>query len=116
MGPRDDLGGDMWKTVCRAQDVPANGMKEFPLDGGGRVLLVNAGAEYFACQALCPHETVPLQDGVHDGAVLTCLEHLWQFDLRTGAPVGDAEAPLATYRVKEENGALLVWDGPPGEG
>ena len=88
-------------------------MKEFPIEGGDRVLLVNASGEYFACQALCPHEAIPLQDGVHDGSVLTCLEHLWQFDLRTGAPVADAESGLETYRVKEEGGVLHVWLDDP---
>ena len=47
-------------------------------------------------------------------AVLTCLEHLWQFDLRTGEPRGDAEAPMETYKLKQENGALYVWVEPAG--
>jgi toluene monooxygenase system ferredoxin subunit len=44
--------------------------------------------------------------------VLTCLEHLWQFDLRTGEPRGDAEAPMETYKLKQENGELYVWLEP----
>ena len=101
-----------WKRVCRQEDVPGNGMKQFEVEGGFTVLLVNSGDEYFACQALCPHTQVPLEEGIHDGSVLTCLEHLWQFELRTGAPMGDAEAPLQAYSLKQENGALFVWVGP----
>jgi toluene monooxygenase system ferredoxin subunit len=99
----------MWKQVCRREDVPANGLKQFDVEGGPPILIVNAGAEYFAYQAYCPHQAVALEEGIHDGSVLTCLEHLWQFDLRTGAPLGDAESPLEAYPLKEESGALHVW-------
>jgi nitrite reductase/ring-hydroxylating ferredoxin subunit/(2Fe-2S) ferredoxin len=96
-----------WKRVCQSADVPANGMKQFSVDGVD-LLIVNAGDAYLAYQALCPHETVPLEQGIHDGCVLTCLEHMWQFDLKTGAPMGDAQVGLKGYRLKEEQGELYV--------
>lgn len=105
----------MWRRVCRPEDVPRNGMKQFEVEGGGRaILVVNAGDEYFAYQAFCPHMEFPLEDGLHDGSVLTCLEHLWQFELRTGQARGDAEAPLEAYALKQEVDALYVWVEPPG--
>ena len=103
----------MWKRLCRPEEVPANGLKEVAVDGGPAIVVANAGEEFFACQAACPHTDVPLADGIHDGSVLTCLEHLWQFDLRTGAPMGDAEGPVRVYPLKRENGELYVWVGPP---
>ena len=96
-----------WKRVCAAADVPANGMKEFAVNGTS-VLVVNTGDAFAAFQALCPHEAVPLESGVCDGSILTCLEHLWQFDLRTGAPMGDAQEGLKGYPIKEERGELYV--------
>jgi nitrite reductase/ring-hydroxylating ferredoxin subunit/(2Fe-2S) ferredoxin len=96
-----------WKRVCEAADVPANGMKEFAVDGVS-VLVVHTGDAFVAFQAMCPHEAVPLETGVHDGCTLTCLEHLWQFDLRTGAPMGDAQTGLKGYPLKEEQGQLYV--------
>jgi toluene monooxygenase system ferredoxin subunit len=99
----------MWKRVCRRDEVPENGMKEFSVDDAFKVLIVNAGGKYFAYQAQCPHEAVQLEQGIHDGSVLTCLEHLWQFDVCTGAPLGDAERGLSGYRLREEDGALHVW-------
>ena len=99
----------MWKRVCDRGAVPAGGMKQFDLDTGLPILIVNADGEFFAYQAFCPHERVRLADGVHDGSVLTCLEHLWQFDVRTGAPLTDAERGLDGYRLKDEDGALHVW-------
>ena len=96
-----------WKRVCASTDVPVNGMKEFAVDGVG-VLVVNAGDAFVAFQAMCPHEAFPLADGICDGSVVTCLEHMWQFDVRTGAPMGDAQEGLKKYVLKEDRGELFV--------
>jgi nitrite reductase/ring-hydroxylating ferredoxin subunit/(2Fe-2S) ferredoxin len=96
-----------WRRVCRADEVPASGMKAFAVDGTS-VLIAHTGHAYVAFQALCPHEAVPLEQGIHDGCVLTCLEHMWQFDLATGAPMGDAETGLQAYPLREEQGQLYV--------
>ena len=105
--PAVQAAGPGWKRVCRSEDVPANGMKEFPVNGTS-VLIVHTGQAFVAYQAMCPHEAVALADGVHDGCVLTCLEHLWQFDLATGAPMGDATVGLKSYPLKQERGELYV--------
>jgi nitrite reductase/ring-hydroxylating ferredoxin subunit/(2Fe-2S) ferredoxin len=96
-----------WTRVCATADVPANGMKGFTAGGVG-VLVVHTGSAFVAFEAMCPHEAVPLETGVHDGCVLTCLEHMWQFDLKTGAPMGDAQEGLKGYPLKEEGGAIYV--------
>ena len=96
------------KLVCPQGDIPANGMKECLAEGGLRLLVANSGDEYFAYQAICPHQEVPLCEGLYDGAVLTCHQHLWQWDIRTGAPIGLAEAPLQFFPVKVEDGQLYV--------
>ena len=96
-----------WKRVCASGDVPVNGIKEFSIDGVS-LIVVNAGDAFVAYQAMCPHEAFSLGDGVCDGSVLTCLEHMWQFDVRTGAPMGDAQEGLKGYQLKEERGELYV--------
>ena len=98
------LNALLW--VAKA-DVPANGMKQFSVEGID-VLMVNAGDAFVACQAMCPHEAVPLEQGIHDGSTLTCMEHMWQFDLKTGGPLGDAQEGLKEYRLKEEHGDLYI--------
>ena len=99
--------GPDWTRVCRTDEVPANGMKEFAVGGTG-ILIAHTGETFVAFQAMCPHEAIPLEQGLHDGCVLTCLEHMWQFDLKTGAPLGDAESGLAGHPLKEERGELYV--------
>ena len=81
--------------------------KEFAVDGVG-VLVVNAGDAFVAFQAMCPHEAFPLADGICDGSVVTCLEHMWQFDAHTGAPMGDAQEGLKGFPLKEEKGEVYV--------
>jgi toluene monooxygenase system ferredoxin subunit len=87
--------------------VPVNGIKEFSIDGVN-LIVVNAGDAFVAYQAMCPHEAIPLAEGVCDGAVLTCLEHMWQFDVKTGAPMGDAQEGLKGFPLKEERGEVYV--------
>ena len=96
------------KMICRTGDVPANGLRECELEGGMKLLVANSGGEYFAVQAMCPHQEVPLCEGMYDGNVLTCHQHLWQWDIRTGAAMGIAEAPLERYDVSVEGDAIYV--------
>jgi toluene monooxygenase system ferredoxin subunit len=57
---------------------------------------------------MCPHQEVALCEGMYDGKVLTCHQHLWQWDIRTGAAMGIAEAPLERYDVTVEGDAIYV--------
>ena len=92
-----------------SRDVPANGMKECEAEGGLKLLVANAGGEFFAYQAVCPHQDVPLCEGLYDGAMLTCHQHLWQWDIRTGAPMGLAEAPLERYDLVGATATRSTW-------
>jgi toluene monooxygenase system ferredoxin subunit len=99
----------MSKTfVCPRSQVPANGMTECAVEGGLKLLVANAGDEYFAYQAMCPHQDVALCEGVYDGSVLTCHQHLWQWDIRTGAAIGLAEAPLEGFPVQVDGDSIYV--------
>jgi toluene monooxygenase system ferredoxin subunit len=96
------------RLVCRVADVPENGLRECEVEGGLRLVVANAGGEFFGFQAVCPHQDVPLCEGLFDGAVLTCHMHLWQWDIRTGAPLGLAEAPLQKYPLAVKGDSLYL--------
>jgi toluene monooxygenase system ferredoxin subunit len=100
------------RLVCRVADVPENGLRECEAEGGLKLVVANAGGELFGFQAVCPHQDVPLCEGLFDGSTLTCHMHLWQWDVRTGAPLGIAEAPLQRYPLEREGDALYL--GPEG--
>lgn len=97
--------------ICKRADVPDNGLKECDMQGGLKVLVANSGGEYFACQATCPHQDVALCEGLYDGAVLTCHQHLWQWDIRTGAAIGLAEAPLECFKVEVDEDSIYITAG-----
>jgi toluene monooxygenase system ferredoxin subunit len=90
--------------ICKTGDVPVNGIRQFD-----KICVVNAGDRFFACQAFCPHEGHALCDGIFDGEVLTCLEHLWQWSLRDGGePRGLAEKALEMHDVEVEGDAVFL--------
>jgi nitrite reductase (NADH) small subunit len=65
--------------------------------------------EIHAVQARCPHRGGPLADGLVGAGVVVCPMHGRRFDLRTGEPIGDRCAALATYRVETTpDGRLLL--------
>ena len=96
------------RLVCRVADVPQNALRECEAEGGLKLVVANASGEFFGFQAVCPHQDVPLCEGLFDGATLTCHMHLWQWDVRTGAPLGLAEAPLQRYPLAREGDALYL--------
>lgn len=93
--------------ICKASEIPDNGMKSYDV-GDLKVLIANAGDAYYAYQGICPHQEVCLDEGFFDGAVLTCHQHLWQWDITTGEAVGLAEAPLERYEVEMAEGEIFV--------
>jgi toluene monooxygenase system ferredoxin subunit len=96
------------RMVCRVADVPENTLKECEAEGGLKLVVANAGGEFVGFQAMCPHQDVPLCEGLFDGATLTCHMHLWQWDVRSGAPLGIAEAPLQRYALARDGDALYL--------
>jgi len=94
--------------ICNVKDIPDNGMKDFEIEGGTKVLIANFSERYFAYNGNCPHQGTCLSEGFFDGAVLTCRKHLWQWDITTGKSIGLAEAPLEGFRVEIEDGEIFV--------
>jgi len=63
------------------------------------LLLVSTKGAIRAFQNKCPHMDIPLCQGAFDGEVITCTEHLWQFDAQTGAWIEPEDAKLQQYPV-----------------
>src|ERR1044072_7976592 len=102
------------RLACSTNDVSPGGLKEVALEGGDKVLNARSGDEFFACQAMCPHQEVQLCDGLFDGSTLTCHQHLWQWDMRSGAPIGLAEAPLELYPTQVDGDSVYIVEASGG--
>jgi len=96
------------RHICSLSDIPINGMMDFTVDNGQKVLVANFGERYFAYSGSCPHQGTCLSEGFYDGAVLTCQKHLWQWDITTGKAIGLAEAPLEKYKLEIKNEEIFV--------
>lgn len=94
--------------LCKATDVPANGLRSYDTALGVKVLVANSGGTFYGYQAMCPHQEVCLDEGFFDGNTLTCHQHLWQWDITTGAAMGEAEMPLERFVVEQDGEQLYV--------
>ncbi len=96
-------------VLCKADAVPEEGVLQCNA-GERKVCVARAGDKFFAFQSDCPHKHTPLCEGAMEGHVLTCLDHMWQWDIRTGEPQGLAEQPIKTYKLRRDGDTLLLVD------
>jgi NADPH-dependent 2,4-dienoyl-CoA reductase/sulfur reductase-like enzyme/nitrite reductase/ring-hydroxylating ferredoxin subunit len=78
------------------------------------VLLVRRGADVFAIGAQCTHYNGPLAEGLIVDDTVRCPWHHACFDLRTGEALrAPAFSPVATWRVEQRGGKILVGEKNP---
>ena len=80
-------------------------------DHGGKTyaLYHSPDGEFFCTDGLCTHEAVHLAGGLVMDHTIECPKHNATFDYRTGqAKRAPACVNLRTYRVRVENGRVLV--------
>ena len=76
---------------------------------GVKVLVTRIDDDFVAFPPLCPHMAEPLESsGICADGMLTCTKHIWQWDLKTGEPRGEAEKPLLHYPTKLDGGELWI--------
>jgi nitrite reductase/ring-hydroxylating ferredoxin subunit len=76
---------------------------------GVAVAVFNAGAGHFyACGAICPHESGPLAEGWLEGDAVVCPWHGFDFDLRTGRCPVDEALSIPVYPVRTTHGTVEV--------
>jgi toluene monooxygenase system ferredoxin subunit len=83
-------------------------MKAFFVDDWEVLLVRDQEGALHALDGTCPHEDTPLVYGDLDGAVLTCLQHFWSFDVTTGRGINPPGCRLSRYVVEERDGDVFV--------
>jgi toluene monooxygenase system ferredoxin subunit len=97
-----------WQRLCSATAVLKDRLIAIELQGS-RVIVTRIADGFAAFPPLCPHMAEPLEiSGVCADGTLTCTKHIWQWDLATGAPMGEAEKPLLRYPTKLEGDDLWI--------
>ena len=78
---------------------------------GLALLFVRCGPELYAVEDRCTHDGESLEGAEVESCQVICPRHGAHFCLRTGeALTPPAYEPLKTYRVRVENGRILVED------
>lgn len=94
--------------VCTLDDLWEGDMEAFEVEGQ-RILLVHLpGGEVRATQVECPHQQGDLSEGVLDGTTLTCVVHLWEFDVKTCKGINPQHPRIANYPVKVDGDDIYV--------
>ena len=94
--------------AVKADELPPGRMACLDVDGQ-RILVANVDGVFYATDDTCTHEDSSLSCGSLDGEMVKCPLHGSRFSLRTGEPMEDpAEEPLRCYRVKVQDGVVLV--------
>ena len=101
-----------WIDVGAADAVSETAPLPVTLDGE-HLVVVRCGAELYAVEDRCTHDGESLEGAEVEDCQIICPRHFSHFCLRTGeALTPPAYEPLRTYRVREQDGRLLV-EGPP---
>ena len=80
---------------------------------GVPVVVVRCGRELYAVEDRCTHDGESLEGAEVEDCQIICPRHFSHFCLRSGeALTPPAYEPLRTYRVREQDGRLLV-ERPP---
>ena len=97
-----------WIDVGESAAIGENQALSVDLDGEP-VVIVRCGATLYAVEDRCTHDGEPLSGGEIEDCELICPRYFARFSLKTGeALTPPAYEPVRTYRVKEENGRVLI--------
>lgn len=83
-------------------------MNAFLVDGWEVLVVRDKSGALHALDGTCPHEDYPLVYGEFDGAILTCANHQWCFDVSTGRGVNPPGCRLDKYLVEVDGDDIYV--------
>ncbi len=93
--------------VAKTSDLPP-GEGRVVVVQGHPVALFNVDGRFYAVSNVCLHRGGPIGEGMLDDAVVTCPNHGWEYDVRTGTNLANPIARLRTFEVRIEGDDVLV--------
>jgi 3-phenylpropionate/trans-cinnamate dioxygenase ferredoxin subunit len=97
-----------WVDVGSTDVVSETAPLSVDVDGVA-VIVVRCGSELYAVEDRCTHDGESLGEGPVDDCQIVCPRHGSHFCLRSGAALTPpAYEPLRTYRVRAEQGRVLI--------
>ena len=97
-----------WLDVGGSDSVQETAPYSAEVDGIP-IVVVRCGSDLYAVEDRCTHDGEPLGEAEVESCQIICPRHGAHFCLRTGeALTPPAYEPLRTYKVREEEGRVLV--------
>lgn len=97
-----------WVDVGSAEAIADSASSSVDVDGLA-LLVVRCGSELYAVEDRCTHDGEPLEGAEVESCQIICPRHGAHFCVRTGeALTPPAYEPLKTFKVRVENGRILV--------
>jgi 3-phenylpropionate/trans-cinnamate dioxygenase ferredoxin component len=97
-----------WVDVGGADEVADSGSLSADVDGLA-LLVVRCGSDLYAIEDRCTHDGEALEGAEVESCQIVCPRHGARFCVRTGeALTPPAYEPLRTFKVRVENGRILV--------
>lgn len=99
---------DEFKRLCTEDEIPEGTVKTFEIHGKAIAVARYDGVVY-AVDDICTHDGGELGAGDIVNGQIQCPRHGARFDLKTGSATQmPAVIGIGTYRIKIENGDILV--------
>ena len=97
-----------WVTVGFAHEIPDQGCKIVEIDRVA-IAIFNLGGDFFAIEDNCPHQHLPLADGLVEKDTITCPYHNAKFDIKTGHVLSPpACEDLHIFPTRLNNGSIEI--------
>ena len=109
-------GGAEWIDICPTSAMTEGYAKIAKLPSGERVAVYLNEGKLSAISNACAHQNGPLGEGKIIDCLVTCPWHGFQYNVTNGRSPAPFTEKVPTYRVKVENGTVLVHRqaNPPG--
>jgi nitrite reductase/ring-hydroxylating ferredoxin subunit/alkylhydroperoxidase/carboxymuconolactone decarboxylase family protein YurZ len=98
----------IWHDVMPSKGFAVGQTVRVELAGRGVFVHRAALREWRVYDSRCPHQGTSIPQLALQGCVLTCPQHEWQFDVRSGACTAKGNSPLTQWPCKIVKGRLLA--------
>jgi nitrite reductase (NADH) small subunit/3-phenylpropionate/trans-cinnamate dioxygenase ferredoxin subunit len=98
---------EQFHTVAKVGEIPEGQGRMFDVDGV-MVAVFLEGGQYYALEDACPHQGLPLNDGILFDKSVTCRWHGWRFSLEDGRHLDGSRVRVAAYPVRVEGDEIQV--------
>lgn len=97
-----------WIRIGTVDEIPLRGARVVKTSAGCIAVFRSADNEVYAIDDRCPHKAGPLSQGIVHGRSVTCPLHNLVINLEDGNALGPDEGAVQTYKLRVQDGEILL--------